>query len=86
MFFFIYLIKATPHQSFEAYGHSLTEAERNEWVKVKGRFKDLTFNEPIEQLLLLAADNINSEAKHSNSKDAKKILKLQNQYHITNLV
>ncbi len=79
------LFITTLHQSFEAYGHSLTEAERNEWVKVKGRFKDLTFNEPIEQLLLLAADNINSEAKHSTSKDSKKILKLQNQYHITNL-
>ena len=73
------------HQSFEAYGHGLTEAERNEWVKVKGRFKDLTFNEPIEQLLLLAADNIKFEANLPTSKDSKKILKLQNQYHITNL-
>jgi len=79
------LFITTMHQSFEAYGHSLVEAERNEWVKVKGRFKDLTFNEPIEQLLLLAAHNINSEAKPSTSKDSKKILKLQNQYHITNL-
>ena len=79
------LFITTLHQSFEAYGHGLTQAERNEWVKVKGRFKDLTFNEPIEQLLLLAAVNIKSEANHSPSIDSKKILKLQNQYHNTNL-
>ncbi len=79
------LFITTLHQSFEAYGHGLSEAERNEWVKVKGRFKDLTFNEPIEQLLLLAADNIKSESNQSSSKISKKILTLQDQYHITNL-
>lgn len=79
------LFITTLHQSFEAYGHGLSEAERNEWVKVKGRFKDLTFNEPIEQLLLLAADNIKSEPSQSTSKKSKTALILQKQYHITNL-
>ncbi len=79
------LFITTLHQSFEAYGHALNEAERNEWVKVKGRFKDLTFNEPVEQLLLLAADNIKSELTPSNLKSSSKILELQRQYHIINL-
>jgi transcriptional regulator with XRE-family HTH domain len=79
------LLITTLHQSFEAYGHGLSEAERNEWVKVKGRFKDLTFNEPIEQLLLLAADNIKSKPYQSITKSSNKVLTLQNEYHITNL-
>jgi len=79
------LFITTLHQSFEAYSHGLTKAERNEWVKIKGRFKDLTFNEPIEQLLLLAADNIKSEPNQSISKNLKQVLDLQKQYHITNL-
>lgn len=79
------LFITTLHQSFEAYGHGLNDAERNEWVKVKGRFKDLTFNEPIEQLLLLAADNIKSEVDRSVALSSKKILGLQSKYHIANL-
>ncbi len=77
----------TLHQSFDAYGQfSLSETERNEWVKVKGRFKDLTFNEPIEQLLLLAANNIDSKINSKNIPPfAKQVLKYQKEYHITNL-
>ncbi|MDN5213265.1 hypothetical protein QQ020_14445 [Fulvivirgaceae bacterium BMA12] len=79
------LFITTLHQSFEAYGHVLSEAERNEWVKVKGRFKDLTFNEPIEQLLLLAADNAKSKALGSASKRSAQVLELQKRFYITNL-
>jgi len=77
----------TLHQSFEAYGHvSLNEAGRNEWVKVKGRFKDLTFNEPVEQLLLLAANNIELKSKIKNIPVlAEQFLKYHKQYHITHL-
>ena len=79
------LFITTLHQSFEAYGHGLSEAERNEWVKVKGRFKDLTFNEPIEQLLLLAADNIESRPLESTSRRSVQVLELQKRFYITNL-
>lgn len=76
------LFITTLHQSFDAYGHyGLSEAERHEWRKVKGRFKDLTFNEPIEQLLLLAANNIDSKSDHS-SVLSEQVLKLQSQFHI----
>src|SRR5690606_4223961 len=45
----------TLHQGFDAYRSKLDEKSRNEWEKVKGRLKEITFNEPVEQLLYLAA-------------------------------
>ncbi|MBN7813423.1 hypothetical protein J0A68_20880 [Algoriphagus sp. H41] len=44
------------HQNFGSYFYSLKAAERNEWEKVRGRLLDISFNEPIEQLLFLAAE------------------------------
>jgi len=46
------------HQNFGAYSYKLTETQRNEWLKVKGRFKELVFAEPVEQLLFLAAESL----------------------------
>ncbi len=48
------------HQNFEAYATKLNRTQKNEWEKVKGRLKDLTFNEPVEQLLFLASEFISS--------------------------
>ncbi len=49
----------TIHQSFESYAFSLSASQRQEWSKVKGRFREITFNEPVEQLLFLASEHIN---------------------------
>lgn len=46
----------TVHQSFESYAYTLTSTQKQEWSKVKGRFKEITFNEPVEQLLYLASE------------------------------
>lgn len=46
----------TIHQGFESYSYSLTSTQKQEWVKVKGRFREITFNEPVEQLLFLASN------------------------------
>lgn len=54
------LLLTTLHQNFEAYSSNSTESQRQEWKKVKGRLKEITFNEPIEQLLFLAAQKLNS--------------------------
>lgn len=43
------------HQSFTAYSAGLTHKDRHEWEKVRGRLKEITFNEPVEQLLHLGA-------------------------------
>jgi len=67
----------TVHQSFESYAYSLTSTQKQEWTKVKGRFREITFNEPVEQLLYLAAEHIaeNFESKPSNTA-VEKCLKL----------
>lgn len=51
------------HQNIDAYAIGLSSTQKQEWTKVKGRFREITFNEPIEQLLFLAAEHI----KHNNS-------------------
>lgn len=55
------LLITTLHQGFGVYANKLNQAQRNEWEKVKGRFKEIVFNEPVEQLLYLAAESINTK-------------------------
>ncbi len=52
------LFIVTLHQGFDAYATTLDKAQRQEWDKVKGRLKELVFNEPVEQLLALAAERL----------------------------
>lgn len=46
----------TLHQNFSAYAKRLTESQKDEWTKVKGRFQEIVFVEPIEQILILASE------------------------------
>jgi hypothetical protein len=57
------------HQNFDAYASNLNEGQRREWTKVKGRFREITFNEPVEQLLLLAGERL---SQHPDTKAVKK--------------
>lgn len=41
----------TVHQNIESYAYGLSKNQQQEWTKVKGRFREITFNEPVEQLL-----------------------------------
>jgi len=41
------------HQSFDQYGRYLDRTTRNEWAKIHGRFTDIAFLEPPEQLIHL---------------------------------
>jgi hypothetical protein len=52
------LLLTTLHQNFDAYSFSLNGPQRQEWQKVKGRFREITFNEPVEQLLTLAGERL----------------------------
>ena len=47
------VLLTTVHQNFDAYAINLESTQRQEWTKVKGRFKEITFNEPVEQLLYM---------------------------------
>ncbi len=67
------ILFTTVHQNFDAYSLSLTQAQKQEWTKVKGRFREITFNEPVEQLLFLASEHLNK--KPSTDKASKIISK-----------
>lgn len=43
------------HQDFRAYAHGLPPVDRAEWEKIRGRFEDIVFEEPAEQLLRFVA-------------------------------
>ncbi len=57
------LLLTTLHQNFGSYARNLTETQKNEWAKVKGRFKEITFVEPVEQLLFLASKQFHEGEK-----------------------
>lgn len=64
------VLLTTIHQSFDSYGFTLSNNQRQEWAKVKGRFREILFNEPVEQLLFLASEFID-DAKVCDIEQAK---------------
>lgn len=46
------------HQSFEEYGLHLDLATRREWAKIQGRFEDIAFLEPADQVIRMIASAI----------------------------
>lgn len=70
------LLLTTLHQNFGSYAKNLTEEQKNEWKKVKGRFMEVTFVEPIEQLLHLASIQLKEESKAAAFSNAKNLYKL----------
>jgi hypothetical protein len=43
------------HQSFEEYGQHLDQGTRREWSKIQGRFGDIAFLEPADQVVRMVA-------------------------------
>jgi len=67
----------TVHQSFESYAYALTSTQKQEWIKVKGRFREITFNEPVEQLLFLASEYVATNFENKSAKtEVEKCLNL----------
>ena len=58
------LLLSTLHQNFSAYARKLSNEQKNEWNKVKGRFQEVVFAEPVEQLLFLAAEHISTAYRY----------------------
>lgn len=52
------LVLGVLHQGFEQYSDQLDLMMRREWAKVQGRYTDIAFIEPPEQLIRLAAESI----------------------------
>lgn len=70
------LLLTTLHQNFGAYAKNLTETQKNEWIKVKGRFKEITFVEPVEQLLYLASKQLYGSFSRNVCENAKQLYQL----------
>ena len=56
------------HQAFEQYANKFAKSQQEEWAKVQGRFEDIAFVEPKEQVLRLIGSAIEktSEGKEEN--------------------
>lgn len=63
----------TLHQDFSAYAGKLSKAQKNEWVKVKGRFNEIIFNEPVEQLIYLAGKRLNGSIPKNKKEQFKNL-------------
>ena len=46
------------HQAFEHYAQRMGNSQREEWAKIQGRFEDVAFTEPAEQVLRLIGNAI----------------------------
>lgn len=47
------------HQAFFAYADTLNAAAQREWEKVAGRFEEIVYNQPIEQVVRIVASALN---------------------------
>ena len=54
------------HQAFEQYASKLAKSQQEEWAKVQGRFEDIPFVEPTEQVLRLIGSAIETTPKGRN--------------------
>lgn len=71
------LLITTLHQDFSAYAMHLSRSQRLEWDKVKGRLRELPFNEPVEQLLILASKRLKMKfANYPLDKNFDKLVKV----------
>lgn len=55
------------HQAFEQYAHRIAKSQREEWAKIQGRFEDIAFVEPAEQVLRLIGSAIKRTSKGQKS-------------------
>ncbi len=56
------------HQSFYDYSHGLASYQRNEWMKIQGRFEDISFTESPARLVHLIADAIDQNSLDASRK------------------
>ena len=68
------LLLTTLHQNFSSYASKLSSVQKNEWTKVKGRFQEVVFAEPVEQLLYMAAESLNNEVIYAMALKCKLIV------------
>lgn len=55
------LVVCLLHQGFNAYAEQLAAATQREWEKIAGRFDEILFQQPLDQVALLVSSAINPE-------------------------
>ena len=71
------------HQAFEQYAQRLEQSHREEWSKVQGRFEDVAFIEPTEQVLRLIGDAIEGDVNGLKTLDkARRFLAVSVDLHL----
>lgn len=75
------MLLVTLHQGFDGYAAGLDQQQKNEWEKVKGRLTEISFNEPLEQLLFIASERI-PEENAVDPKTAVKVFRDAREHHI----
>ncbi len=79
------LLILTLHQGFDSYARELSIAQRYEWEKVRGRLKEITFNEPVEQLINLASEHLsNNKNVPDNFEELNKAIISSNAFPLKN--
>ena len=63
------ILLTSVHQAIDSYASDLSISQKNEWKKVKGRLREVPFNEPIEHLLFLASKYFSSHYKSAAKYD-----------------
>ncbi len=63
------------HQSFEQYARGLSDAFKNEWSKVQGRYEEVAFLEGTEQTLRVVSKALNTDLSSEKSKEIEKEIK-----------
>jgi len=56
-----FLVLTILHQALDRYAEHMSPSRRLEWGKVQGRFEDVAFEEPAEQMLRLVAEALNHQ-------------------------
>ncbi|MFA5285397.1 MAG: hypothetical protein WC347_07360, partial [Smithellaceae bacterium] len=69
------------HQGFNAYAEQLTQATQREWEKISGRFDEIIFQQPLDQIALLISSALNpviekipSDLKNASAQTLKKAI------------
>ena len=64
------------HQAFEMYAQHAAESQREEWSKVQGRFEDVPFTEPIEQVLRLVGTALENRTQITGNVNFNSVIEL----------
>ena len=56
------LLMTILHQAFESYAQRAAKSQQEEWAKIQGRFEDIAFTEPTEQVLRLVGTAVEKKS------------------------